>query len=160
MIRPIDRPRPREGTPPGDPGDGSSAARPAPLAQMARFATSGGVVAALYISTTTILIATGVHPQIALAVGYVAGLALHFTLNRQFVFVSSSAFSHRLSTQATRYLIVAATAYAVTAIALAVLPGALAVSEVAVFITVTVMVTVVNFVTLRSWVFHRSRENR
>lgn len=134
--------------------------RPARIGQLARFAASGATVAGLYVGTTTVLIAAGIHAQIALAAGYVAGLALHFTLNRQFVFTPGGGFAHRLSTQAVRYLLVAGVAYLITAVALATLPRALGAPEIAVFITVTAAVTVVNFLALRSWVFPRHGTTR
>jgi putative flippase GtrA len=129
-----------------------------PAAQLARFAASGGAVAAVYVSLTVLLLAIETPAQVALAMGYVAGLLLHFTLNRRFVFASAGGFAHRLSAQGARYLLVAVAAYAATAAAMATLPGWLDAPEVAVFISVTGLVTVVNFVVLRSWVFRSAGE--
>jgi putative flippase GtrA len=126
---------------------------PVPLGQITRFVASGGAVAALYMATTATLLAIGTRAQLALVIGYALGLVLHFTLNRHFVFMPSRGFAHRVSAQGVRYLAVAAGGYAVTAAALATLPGRLSTPSVVVFVVVTVAITVVNFVILRSWVF-------
>jgi putative flippase GtrA len=129
-----------------------------PVARFLRFATSGGMVALVYMAITTGLLQLGVAVQLSLIVGYLAGLVLNFSLNRQFVFVQSGEFAQRLSAQALRFLVVALLAYGVTAIALAVLPEALDISPITVFIVVTIIVSAVNFLILRAWVFHRSTE--
>jgi len=122
--------------------------------QLARFALSGGLVTLFMFATVTGLVAgADVPAQIALAIAYVGGIVLNFSLNRQFVFVSGRGYAHRLSAQGARYLAVALASYGLTALSLAVLPGLLDVPELAVYLVTAAALALVAFVVLRSWVF-------
>jgi putative flippase GtrA len=124
------------------------------LAQAARFGVSGGVVALVNAGTMTVLVAiAGVPAQLALLISYVLGLAIHFTLNRQWVFSAVTRDHLRLSAQGVRYVTSAASIYVFTAVALAVLPHALGIRVLAVYYLTVVVLAVANFLVLRRWVF-------
>jgi putative flippase GtrA len=126
------------------------------VGQGVRFAIAGGVVAIVYVSTTTVLAQVfGAPFQLALAVGFAVGLCVHFTLQRVFVWVDRTEFVLAIHEQAGRYLLLAAAQYLLTAAATAVLPPLLGVSPQAVYLVTVVIVTATNFVVFRSRVFHR-----
>jgi hypothetical protein len=61
-------------------------------AQFTRFALTGMIVAAVYtIVTTSLVVLADAPTQLAVIVGYICALAVHFTANRHFVFASSTA---------------------------------------------------------------------
>jgi len=136
----------------------STLARIPAAASAARFAVSGLTVAVVHLSAVTVLSLAGMPIQGALALGYALALGLHFTLNRNWVFASDGRYALRLSAQGARYLCVALTSYGLTAAALAVLPGALGVPDLAVFFVATLVLGVVSFLVLRAWVFRPHAE--
>jgi putative flippase GtrA len=120
-----------------------------------RFALAGGLVAAVYISVTTVLHgAFDVRFQIALAIGFVVGVALHFTLQRLFVWRHYERFALAAHHQAARYLFVCASQYGLTALATSRLPDLLGLPVEVVYLTTMVSVAGVNFVLFRGRVFH------
>jgi putative flippase GtrA len=122
---------------------------------MARFALSGGVVTLVYLLTTTVLAeVAGLPFQLALAIGFVVGLAVHFTLQRTFVWVHHEEFALPMHRQAGRYLLVAAVQYGFTAASTALLPQALGVPVEAVYLVTVAVVVTVNFIVFRMLVFH------
>ena len=128
---------------------------PGILGQGMRFAMSGGAVALVYLTTTTVLAdVVGVPFQVALAIGFCAGLALHFTLQRLFVWGRRETFALPLHHQAGRYLVVAGAQYCVTAASTSLLPSALDVSTEGVYLATVVVLTCTNFMVFRSFVFH------
>jgi putative flippase GtrA len=118
-----------------------------------RFVLSGGAVAVCQFATMPLLVAAGASDQLAVAGAYFSALVLHFTLNREFVFASDSGYALHLTAQGVRYVLVALTSFAVTSAAVALLPGPLDVSPIAVFYVVSVLTAAVSFLVLRSWVF-------
>ncbi len=143
------------------PDDLPGAPAPAPrdpvarrLPQVARFGLSGGVVALVNLGAMTLLVAGfDVRSQIALVVSYLLGLAVHFSLNRQWVFSPEDAFHLRLSAQGVRYLCSAAAIYGLTALSLATLPAALEVPSLAVYYVAVLAFSAANFFVLRNFVF-------
>jgi putative flippase GtrA len=131
----------------------SSLARIPSAVSAARFAVSGLAVAVFHLSAVTILNLAGMPIQGALALGYALALGLHFTLNRGWVFASGGRYALSLSAQGARYLCVALSSYGLTAAALKVLPDASGMSDLQVFLAVTISLGVVNFLVLRAWVF-------
>jgi putative flippase GtrA len=120
-----------------------------------RFTVSGGVVTIVYLGTTMLLSAVvGVPFQVALAVGFSSALAVHFTLQRMFVWASSGEYALPLRRQAARYLAVALTQYGVTAASTAVLPGALGIPAEAVYLATVALLLGVNFLVFRHGIFH------
>jgi putative flippase GtrA len=125
------------------------------LPQVARFGVSGGVVALVNLGVMTLLVAGfDVRAQIALVVSYLLGLAVHFSLNRQWVFSSrEDAYHLNLTVQGVRYLCSAAAIYGLTALSLATLPEALDVPPLAVYYLAVLAFSAANFFVLRNFVF-------
>jgi putative flippase GtrA len=122
-------------------------------AQFVRFALTGTLVAAVYFAVTTALIVLAEAPaQLAVVIAYVCSIALHFTINRRFVFSSSSGYAFHLSAQGGRYLLVALSSYALTALVVA-LAGRAGLPELPVALATPVAFTALNFFVLRGWVF-------
>lgn len=125
------------------------------LGQGARFALTGGIVALIYLITTTVLAdIVGLPFQVALAIGFCTGLMAHFTLQRMFVWSHAEEFALPMRHQARRYLTVAAIQYGVTAGSTSLLPSALGVpTEIVYVVTMTVIISV-NFLVFRHGIFH------
>jgi putative flippase GtrA len=125
------------------------------LGRGVRFAIAGSVVTVVYVATTTLLAqGFGVAIQVAIAIGYVLGLCVHFTLQRIFVWVHHEEFVLSLHQQAGRYLLLAGLQYGVTAAAVAVLPSPLGLSSQVVYFGAVIVVTAANFLIFGSRVFH------
>ena len=122
-------------------------------AQVTRFAIVGTVVAAVYFVVTTALVVLADAPtQLAVIVGYVCSLAVHFTANRKFVFASDHGYALHLTAQGSRYLVVALSSYACTAIFVGLAHRA-NLPELLVALGIPVLFAAVTFFTLRGWVF-------
>ena len=116
---------------------------------------SGGIVALVYLTTTTMLAeVVGLPFQAALAIGFCAGLVVHFTLQRTFVWVHHEEFALPLHHQVGRYLAMAAAQYGVTAASTAFLPSLLGVPTEVVYLATVVVIVCVNFVVFRFVIFH------
>jgi putative flippase GtrA len=125
------------------------------FAQGMRFAISGAVVSAVYITITTLL-ATASHLrfQIALAIGWGVAASVHFTLQRTFVWARDQAFALPIRHQVGRYLLVAGSQLGVSATTTAVLPPVLGLSAEVIYLATGVLLTVFNFLVFRTGVFH------
>jgi putative flippase GtrA len=120
-----------------------------------RFALTGGVVALVYVGTTTLLHElTGLDFEASLAIGFAVALTTHFALQRLFVWKRSSAFALPLHHQLVRYLAMAGIQYGVTAAVTATLPRALDVDPELVYLPVVGFLTLTNFVVFGSRIFH------
>lgn len=125
------------------------------LALAARFAMSGGMVALVYLATTTLLAkVVGLPFQAALAIGFCAGLSVHFTLQRIFVWTEHEEFALPLHHQLARYLVLAAVQYGVTAASTALLPAVLDVDTEIVYLVTVACVVITNFLVFRHGIFH------
>jgi putative flippase GtrA len=125
------------------------------IGQLFRFGLVGGSVALLYLTVTTVLSQVlGVTFQLALAIGFAAGLLMHFTLQRLFVWTHHEEFALGLRPQVGRYLTMAAAQYGATAASTALLPGALGVATVVVYLATMVVVTITGFLLMRFVIFH------
>lgn len=125
------------------------------VGQGVRYALVGCVVAFIYVATTTVLADVFAVPfQLALSIGFVTGICVHFTLQRLFVWVNNAQFALGVRGQMGRYLLVAAFQYAVTTISTLLLPKALGVPVTIVYLVTAPMLTVISFLLFRSRVFH------
>jgi putative flippase GtrA len=123
--------------------------------QLIRFGLSGSLVAVVYVSVTTVLHdAFGVRFQIALAIGFLMGLGLHFTLQRVFVWRHDEQFALAAHRQAVRYLGLCVSQYGVTALATSQLPGLLGLPVEAVYLATMLLIAAFNFLFFRGRVFH------
>jgi putative flippase GtrA len=125
------------------------------VGQGVRYAVAGTAVAAWYLSTTTILAdVLGVAFQLALIIGSVSAVLLHFTLQRLFVWVHNSEFALGFRAQVGRYVLVAGAQYAITATTTSVLPHALHIPVTPVYLATAVLLASTNFLVFRGRVFH------
>ena len=131
-----------------------------PFAVLAKFAVTGGTVAAVQFGLVIVLVLIGVPIQLALALTMVVVLCLHFTLNRQWVFASQAGYAFHLSGQGVRYLVAAGVSYGGVALGTAVLPDLLGVPELAGFMLASAVMTVVNFAALHLWIFRTTNPPR
>jgi putative flippase GtrA len=123
--------------------------------QGVRYALAGSVVAAVYILTTTFLASVvGIPFQVALVIGFCAGLVVHFTLQRVFVWTHHGEFALPFHHQAGRYLLVAGTQYGLTAASVAFLPSALGLPTEVVYVATVMLTASVNFLVFRNRIFH------
>jgi putative flippase GtrA len=120
-----------------------------------RFALSGGLVALVYATATTLLHDVfGLPFELALAIGYVLSAVVHYTLQRLFVWRHAEQFALQAHRQLARYLLVSGSQYGLTALATAKLPALLGVPVEAVYLVTMLTLAVVNFVIFRTRVFH------
>lgn len=125
------------------------------LGQLVRFGLAGGLVTLLYLTVTTVLSqVVGLPFELALIIGFVSALLLHFTLQRLFVWVHDDGFALGMDRQVRRYLVMAGCQYGVTALATAVLPRALGVPTELVYLATMVVVTSTGFLIMRFVIFH------
>ncbi len=123
--------------------------------QSLRFVMSGGVVALVYAATTTLLhAALGLPFQLALVLGYLLSVAVHYTLQRLFVWRHDEEFALRARSQLVRYLCVSVSQYALTAVATAKLPRLLSAPVESVYLVTIFALALVNFAIFKTRVFH------
>lgn len=128
----------------------------APIAaQGLRFMISGGLVAGVYVGTTSLLgEVVGIAFQLAIAIGFIVAISLHFTLQRLFVWDKLRNFALPIRHQAMRYLFLAALQYAATAAGTAALPTLFGLPAEIAYLLTAAVVSVSNFFLMRSRVFH------
>ncbi len=124
-------------------------------AQGLRFVLSGGLVALVYIATTSVLAQViGIPFQIALTIGFTVAIATHFLLQRVFVWTHVAGFALPLRHQVIRYLSLACVQYGLTVASTATLPKALGVSTEIVYLATAATLSAASFLVFRSRVFH------
>ncbi len=125
------------------------------LGQVLRFGLAGSSVAVLYLTVTTVLSqVAGLTFQLALAIGFVSGLLLHFTLQRVFVWSHDEEFALGMRHQVRRYLCMAAAQYGLTAASTGFLPSVLGIDTEIVYLLTMVVVTIAGFLLMRFVIFH------
>lgn len=125
------------------------------LGQGVRYALTGCIVSVVYLSiTTTLALVAGVPFQVALPIGFGAGLAVNFTLQRVFVWGHREPFALPFHRQAGGYIAVAGTQYAVTAASTSLLPARLGLPTAVVYLATALLLTSLNFLIFRQRVFH------
>jgi putative flippase GtrA len=125
-----------------------------------RFMLVGGLVAGVYVGTTTFLAeVVGLPFEVSLAIGFALALVTHFSLQRLYVWRHPAAFALPLHHQLARYAAMAALQYGLTALITGTLPHALGVSPEVVYLPTVVAITVSNFLIFRSRIFH-AQSNR
>lgn len=125
------------------------------VGQGARYALAGSLVALVYMLTTSVLaIVAHLHFQLALVIGFGAALAVHFTLQRWFVWADRGDFALPLRLQTARYLLASGTQYGLTAGSTALLPAMLGLPVEAVYLVTVTVVAGANFLVFRHLVFH------
>jgi putative flippase GtrA len=128
---------------------------PGLLGQGTRYVLTGGTVAVVYLGTTTVLASVAGLPfQVALAIGYCAGLSVHFSMQRFFVWAHHEEYALPFRHQAVRYLAVAGAQYGLTAASTSILPGVLGAPVEVVYLATVAVLMSVTFVVFRHGVFH------
>ena len=120
------------------------------LGQGGRFAAVGAFITVLYLAVTTAARLAGAPWWLAIAIGYVIATSTHFVLHRTVVFRREEGFQLTLGQQLPRFIAVVVCQYAVTTLAVTLLPG----PEYVVFFAVAACVTVASFLLLRTKLFH------
>ena len=123
--------------------------------EIPRFIASGLVVTATNFLIMTVLVLIGVPAQISLVCAVVGSTAVHFALNRQWVFMRDAGYAHHLSVQGRRYLAVVVVNYAVSSAAIAFLPALLGWPVLVVYFATNIVMAAILFPVLRMWVFTR-----
>jgi putative flippase GtrA len=128
------------------------------LGQGTRYVLAGSVVVAVYLLTTTFLaVVVGLPFWEALAIGFALQLAVHFTLQRGFVWVHHEEFALPFRHQARRYLAVAGAQLGVTAVSASLLPSVLGLSAEVIYLMTVTLLSTANFLLFRNVVFHPER---
>lgn len=123
--------------------------------QIVRFLLVGGSAALIYLLATTLLAeVAGLSFQLALGLGASIALAMHFTLQRVFVWVHDDGFALPLRSQAGRYLLAAGAQYGITAASIAILPSVLSLQTELVYLATVAVVVPANYFVFRSRIFH------
>jgi putative flippase GtrA len=120
----------------------------------ARFVIAGGAMSIFYLGLTSLLAIVGVPFQAALIVSFLAAVALHFTLQRVFVWPHGGKYALALRQQLQRYLPLVVVQYLLTAGATATLPTWTGLQVLPVYIGITLAYSLFNFLFFRVRIFH------
>lgn len=125
------------------------------LGQGMRYAMAGAVVTVVYLLTTTFLaVVVGMPFRDALVIGFTLQLAVHFTLQRTFVWVYVGEFALPFRHQARRYLTSAGAQLGATTASISLLPRMLDLPTEAVYVVTAMLLTTANFLLFRNVIFH------
>jgi putative flippase GtrA len=123
---------------------------------------AGGAMSIFYLGLTSTLAVVGVPFQAALIISFLGAVALHFTLQRLFVWSPRGKYALGVHEQLKRYLPLVSVQYITTAGATAILPSLLGLPVLAVYIGITLLYSLFNFLFFRAQIFHvaiKSRES-
>jgi putative flippase GtrA len=125
------------------------------LLHLSRYAVAGAIVAMVYVGGTLLLSGpVGLPIQAAIPIAYVVAVALHFLLQRTFVFRHDGEFALSVREQIVRYLLIAATQYPATAALTALLPALFGMSDQVAYLITVAFISLTFFFVLRWGVFH------
>lgn len=125
------------------------------IGTMLRFVLVGGTGVVVYTLVTTLLATVVEIPfQVALAIGFCAALAVHFTLQRVFVWSHRGQFALPLRHQLRRYLAAACAQYGATAASTSLLPAVLGLPTEAVYLVTVLALAAMSFLLFRDRIFH------
>jgi putative flippase GtrA len=128
---------------------------PEARAQGLRYIAVGGLATGVYLASTALLAEfVGLPFQAAMLLGYLLGIAIHFTLHRFFTFATDQGYALGVHRQAGRYVAFVVAQYGVVAVAVAAGASLFGVPEILVWLVLVGPVTVVGFVVLRTRMFH------
>jgi putative flippase GtrA len=120
-----------------------------------RYGIAGAITALVYLGLPVVLNGeAGMPIQVAIPLAYVTAVALQFNLQRHFVFRHVSAFALTRRAQVGRYVMIGAVQYPATALATALLPPLLGLSERVTFVVVALTMSLMIFLVLRTHIFH------
>jgi putative flippase GtrA len=131
------------------------------LGEGVRYALAGSFVLLVYLLATSFLaVVLGMPFEEALIIGFTVQLAVHFTLQRLFVWVHDEAFALTLRRQARRYLVVAGAQLGATSASTALLPDTLGLPTEVVYLITVGLLAIANFLLYRNVIFHPGSEER
>lgn len=120
-----------------------------------RYGIAGVTVATVYLGLPVALNGIfGLPIEAGIPIAYAVAISLHFTLQRLFVFRHVETFALSRREQAMRYVVVAVVQYPTTALATAVLPGLIDISERAAYLGTAIVISLTFYIVLRTHVFH------
>lgn len=120
-----------------------------------RFGLAGLVVAGVYLTVTTLLAnVAGLEFQLALAIGFSTAIAVHFILQRTFVWAHRETYALALRAQFARYALMSGAQYGTAVLATSFLPSALHLSTTVVYVGWTLCGSGVSFLVLGRGIFH------
>jgi putative flippase GtrA len=123
--------------------------------QLARYGVAGGLVTAVYVTVTTVLAQLVELPfEVALVSGFLLALAVHFTLQRRFVWSTHAGFDLAMRHQVIRYLTMMGTQYGCTAASTALLPGVLGLPTELIYVATVAVVAASGFLIMRFAIFY------
>jgi putative flippase GtrA len=123
--------------------------------QGTRYAIAGAFVAGVYLASTTFFaVVVGLPFRAALPLGFAVQLAVHFTLQRRFVWLHEEDFALAFGHQMRRYILVQAGQLGLTALTTSLLPSPLGLSTEVVYLLTAGSMTIANFLLFRNVVFH------
>ncbi|HEV7496369.1 GtrA family protein [Baekduia sp.] len=124
-------------------------------AQMTRYAIAGVVTAVVGIGAVFLLTGPGrLAIQLAILLAYPLNLAVHFSLQRYFVFADRDVYTLAVGKQLRRYLVVAIAQYGCIAAATALLVHVAGLGDRPAYLIAIAAAPVILFITLRVGVFH------
>jgi GtrA-like protein len=126
----------------------------------ARFVIAGGAMSIFYLGLTSILTVIGLPFQAALIISFLANVALHFTLQRLFVWSPHGKYALAVHHQLKRYLPLVSVQYVTTAGATAILPTWTGLPVLVVYAGITFAYSLFNFLFFRARIFHGAIESR
>jgi putative flippase GtrA len=125
------------------------------LGEGLRFGAAGLVVAAVYMTVTTVLADVfGLRFQLALALGFSTAIGVHFTLQRTFVWAHRETYALPFRAQFTRYALMSGAQYGTAVLATSFLPSALGLSTTLVYVGWTLCGSGLSFLILGRGIFH------
>lgn len=123
--------------------------------QFARYAIAGAIVGLTYVGLTLLLSGpAGVPILVAIPPSYATAVALHYVLQRVFVFGHVSRFVLSAREQIGRYVVIGLAQYAATSASTGLLPDVLDLDEQVVYVGTVAVLSAVTFLLLRTRVFH------
>lgn len=126
------------------------------LGQGVRYVIAGGAATFVYLlSTLTLADVLDLPFELALALGFGAGLSVHFTLQRLFVWThQDQEYTLPFHHQVGRYLLLSAAQYGITAVSVGLLPAALGLPTEVVYVATVALTASTNFLVFRYGIFH------
>jgi hypothetical protein len=122
---------------------------------LVRYGFAAVVVGTTYLGLTLLLSGPAGAPiQVVLPFTLLIAVALHFTLQRWFVFGDRGAFALTAIQQARRYAVLVPLQYAATAASTAVVPHVLGTTEQVAYVGTVLVISGATFLFLRARVFH------
>lgn len=124
-------------------------------AQLGRYAIAGAITAVISIGTVLLLSGpAGLTIQAAILASYPLILAVHFSLQRYFVFAGRDRYALAATAQLRRYLVVAAAQYGCVAAGTALLVHIVGLGDQLAYLIAVGTMTATVFVAMRLGVFH------